>query len=601
MTDYIYHGIIHFKAIASGIFYYLCNMKRLFYAIFTITLALTACSDYSRQRALTRLADSITDTNPDSALRVLASAESLFANAPIHIRCRYQLVKAKAMNKAYVPFTEDSTMKAVTKYYDRHGSANERMQAHYLLGCAYRDMDSLPMALQCYEEAAMAADTAAADCDYATLSRIYGQSAELFSRLWMPHNVLKSCRLSYKYAMAAKDTLTALMSYGFSSEAYNLLNDTLNVIRISENAARLLGKYGYHKASAMSLGALVNTYSCIKDFKNARRCIERYEAESGYFDKDGNIEKGREIYYYNKAVFYLGVNKADSAYACLCKLQQAPKQTLNIRIATARGLSLLYDKLGNADSTAKYALLSYELDDSLCTHLMKSGCSIQQTQYEHNRLQSEISRKEQKAQHATITALAAALGLVLAVFTFILIIKRRHAEAERKQRQYAQDNERLTQAQTTLQALLAQTEEERNTLAEEYRKTIDELTSRKKQTDAATVEERLRNAPITKRFRQMGATPSQHPTKDDWHELRMMVNAEIPQFYSTLNSRHTLRPDEYDLCLLVRLGLKTLEMSNLMGCSQQNISAMRRRMMPKVLGREGSPKDFDEYVKNIIE
>lgn len=125
----------------------------------------------------------------------------------------------------------------------------------------------------------------------------------------------------------------------------------------------------------------MHTYSCVKDFKNARRCIERYEAESGYFDKDGNIEKGREIYYYNKAVFYLGVNKADSAYAYLCKLQQAPEQTLNTRIATARGLSLLYDKLGNADSTAKYALLSYELDDSLCTHLMKSGSSIQQTQY----------------------------------------------------------------------------------------------------------------------------------------------------------------------------------------------------------------------------
>ena len=115
------------------------------------------------------------------------------------------------------------------------------------------------------------------------------------------------------------------------------------------------------------------------------------------------------------------------------------------------------------------------------------------------------------------------------------------------------------------------------------------------------MEERLRNAPITKRFRQMGATPSQHPTKDDWHELRMMVNAEIPQFYSTLNSRHTLRPDEYDLCLLVRLGLKTLEMSNLMGCSQQNISAMRRRMMLKVTGHKGSPKEFDEYVKSIIE
>ena len=118
---------------------------------------------------------------------------------------------------------------------------------------AYRDMDSLLMALQCYEEAAMAADTAAADCDYATLSRIYGQSAELFSRLWMPHNVLKSCRLSYKYAMAAKDTLTALMAYGFSSEAYNLLNDTLNDIKISENASKFLKKHGYNKASATYL------------------------------------------------------------------------------------------------------------------------------------------------------------------------------------------------------------------------------------------------------------------------------------------------------------------------------------------------------------
>ena len=199
------------------------------------------------------MADSLIEAEPDSGVALLVSLEEEAEDASKANRYRYQLLLAKAMNKAYVPFTEDSTMKAVTKYYDRHGSANERMQAHYLLGCAYRDMDSLLMALQCYEEAAMAADTAAADCDYATLSRIYGQSAELFSRLWMPHNVLKSCRLSYKYAMAAKDTLTALMAYGFSSEAYNLLNDTLNDIKISENASKFLKKHGYNKASATYL------------------------------------------------------------------------------------------------------------------------------------------------------------------------------------------------------------------------------------------------------------------------------------------------------------------------------------------------------------
>ena len=31
-------------------------------------------------------------------------------------------------------------MKEVVDYYDRHGSANERMLANYVLGCVYRDM-----------------------------------------------------------------------------------------------------------------------------------------------------------------------------------------------------------------------------------------------------------------------------------------------------------------------------------------------------------------------------------------------------------------------------------------------------------------------------
>lgn len=38
-----------------------------------------------------------------------------------------------------------------------------------------------------------------------------------------------------------------------------------------------------------------------------------------------------------------------------------------------------------------------------------------------------------------------------------------------------------------------------------------------------------------------------------------------------------------------------------MHCSKQNISAMRRRMLQKMLGHDGSPKEFDEFIMGIIE
>lgn len=52
------------------------------------------------------------------------------------------LDRADSMNRAYIPMTDgiDSLLLEATKYYDRHGTPNQQIRAHYLLGCAYRDM-----------------------------------------------------------------------------------------------------------------------------------------------------------------------------------------------------------------------------------------------------------------------------------------------------------------------------------------------------------------------------------------------------------------------------------------------------------------------------
>lgn len=179
---------------------------------------------------------------------------------------RHSLLTAKEQNENNQSFTTDSVMKAVTAYYDRHGSNNEQMLAHYLLGCTYRDLGDAPRALQCYNEAVNKADTTSPDCDYTTMSRIYGQMDELFSRELQPHNQLKALELCQRYAMKAGDTLMAIIAYDNRSIAYHLLNDIDAEIAISEKASQMFKKHGYKEFAAMSLGIIIQRYVELGDF-----------------------------------------------------------------------------------------------------------------------------------------------------------------------------------------------------------------------------------------------------------------------------------------------------------------------------------------------
>ena len=135
-------------------------------------LALFACTDRRYPTTLVA-ADSLCAVNPDSALSLLTQYKDSIQTASKAHRMYYHLLLADAMNKAYVDMTTDSILKEVADYYDRHGSANEQMRAHYLLGCAYRDMGEAPMALQCYQDAVDKADTTNTECDFSLLSRLH--------------------------------------------------------------------------------------------------------------------------------------------------------------------------------------------------------------------------------------------------------------------------------------------------------------------------------------------------------------------------------------------------------------------------------------------
>ena len=148
-------------------------------SIILLSLLFVACGGNHRYTALMQQADSLlTADNATAAYRLLAAADTQKTAWHRSQRMAYELLKAEAQNKAYIDFKTDSILRPVAQYYDSHGTSNQRLRAHYILGCAYRDMKEAPLAIITWETAIDCADTTAADCDFATLFRVYGQMAD---------------------------------------------------------------------------------------------------------------------------------------------------------------------------------------------------------------------------------------------------------------------------------------------------------------------------------------------------------------------------------------------------------------------------------------
>lgn len=155
-------------------------MRRLLYIALMFCL-LAACSDDARIAAVLSRVDSLMSGRPDSALTLLDSALHSGAGTE-HQQAQLRLRRLNAINKLDTVFTTAriAQAQALADHFDRQGTPNERMLAHYLLGRTYADDGQAPQAIQSYQEAADCADTTSTDCDYLQLCIIYTQMANLF-------------------------------------------------------------------------------------------------------------------------------------------------------------------------------------------------------------------------------------------------------------------------------------------------------------------------------------------------------------------------------------------------------------------------------------
>ena len=580
-------------------------------AVLCVACLLGGCGDNPRATALLSRADSLMASRPDSALQLLDSCEAEATVWPESQQMRHRLLQAKARNKAYVPFTSDSVMTVVADYYDRNGTANEQMEAHYLLGCVYRDLGEAPKALAAYHDAVECADTTAADCDYKTLCRVYGQMSDLYYYQNLYEDQLFSLDRATYYGYLAKDTLAALLAYSQKMDAYKMLMLPDSMLYVCETVSELFREAGYNEVAAgMSFSPIRHLLDCGK-IQKAGQSLDYYERESGFFNDDYDIESGREIYYYTKGYYYLKTCQYDSAEYFFRK-ELATGKDFNNQNAGSRGLALLFQQTHKPDSAAKYALYSYEMNDSVYAHKATEEVAMTKALYDYTRYEKDAQQSKLHAIRAqlrfVITAVIALLVLILA-----MLIAYRYREVQKKRQEeklhyqqlldsYRRIEKELSelrahQGEQTLKELISQKEQELSRLDAElahYRRKSELMV------EASSDEERLLRAfPFYQSL--LHTTDQGHSlTANDWKTIRKFLQEHLPQFYRYMsdNSRD-LTNYEYQVCLLVRLHLKPKSIANALGVDGSYVTRVRRSMVKKLFGIDVSSKEADMLVLQI--
>ena len=583
-------------------------MKEKVIYLLLILLILASCAGNRKYDDLMQRADSIMNVNDDSAtvaFRMLDGIKPQLPEFSQSQKMRYELLRHKAMNKACITFTSDSVMKEVVDYYDHHGSANERMLANYVLGCVYRDIHEVPLALEYYNKATEQADTTAADCDYGTLYRVYSQMGFLFSKQYLPYQLLDAFGKAEKYAYLAKDTLNAIINYQNKGDAYDYLGKKDSVVAINLRSANMFMRIGDNYNAAIALGCNYSYYIEKQDTVNAKKAFEAYFS-TGY---EGNLEyeDSKAYVLYQKGTYYMFTGQLDSA--CYI-LQQSLKfcKSFSNKAATTKALAHYYAKVNQPSLAMKYALQSSEYNDSSLMEARKNQLQQMQAMYDYGRNQEIARMAEQKAKRSTQMNYMIVFACVI-LFLFLSYIYRKQLALKKKRIAvskllYEDSLLKLKRLQDEKAKLVAENDNKLSQVIMEKENTIDKLKAeisdiqdKYSLTSVSNVELTLMDSSICKKIKFIELHPKKSMCEEDWKELANTIENAIPNFIPVLKNR--LNDKDYQICLLIRLGFSTSLIARLLGLSDAAISKSRKTMLKKLCGKVGKPKEFDEYVLQI--
>ena len=577
------------------------------------------CTDGRYDAVLSQI-DTLMEAHPDSALQRLDSIRSLKESWPKRLRMRYDLLEAKAQNKAFVDFTSDSIAKEFTKYYDSHGTANERMMAHYLLGCVYRDLGEAPHAVDCYLDAISLADTTSKDCDFNTLSVVYSQMAVVYYDQLLLSNSIEAYRNASHFAFLAHNNKFGILDLEGIACAYILLNKEDSAEFLLKEVQQLYQKYGYTNNALQSSTKLLHMYvEKLEKQNESKLIIDKYDKESEFFDANHELLPSKRQFYYYKGKFFETANQLDSAEYYYRKVFRPNMDFVSLN-PMYEGLLSVFKKRHQSDSIAKYAQLYCEVNDSSIAKKDQDLTAQMAASYNYNRYQKEALENEKIAHHTQIILISILIGVAVVAFILYTIWRNHLKKQERLRAEYTKAAEEYeknmrtmhlldsayqevinamkkelsktkSENQSRLEAITSKYEKSKSELEEENRKLVDSIKRLEKQetiSDYLKKTNELMDSEIVKHIKELEQKPLSTLTKDDWNMLNAEIATYFPSIIHDLNSLPKITDQKIRVCFLVILKIQDSCIANWLDLKANRISNIKSELNQELFGENSA-------------
>jgi len=556
-------------------------------------MLLTGCSGDGYTPELLAI-DSIINEKPDSALRLLDSLGTEARSWSKSQRMRHSLLTMKAQNKTDVTFTSDSVVLDLVDYFDHHGTTNERMQAHYLLGRVYSDMGEAPRAISSYQDAIDVADTTVTDFDFYTLSCVYSQMATVFYRQLLLTNEIEARKKASYYAFRANKPKWGIYNIDMIAGTYILLNKKDSAEIILKSVLEQYREHGYTQQALRSSRTLIHLYlEDPKRLAEAKALMDQFEAESELFDEHHELPPSQRQFYYYKGIYFEGINNLDSAEYYYRKVY-CPGISFVAQDPMYKGLLSVFGKRHKADSIAKYALLYGEANDSSIALKDQDIVAQMSASYNYNRLQKESQDNEVRAYRTLIGLIIAGVLLCVLFIIAFQIWKSSRRKIERLKVDFAntineyEENMRVLRLMETAHKEEYESEKSR-LLADNGRlqKRIKELLQEDCLSKYFSTAESFVKDPAVKHILLVAKRPLTPVDETDWNNLTNVFSNSYPSLFRDL-STNCNTPQNLRVCILTALGIGGDEQANMLGTSKQRISNIKSALNKALFNEDSS-------------
>ena len=549
-------------------------MNRHIYRLVAAVLAaitIVSCNDARKSETFRVLedVDSYIEARPDSALAVLEGIDKSELTSK-ELEAKYALLLSQALDKNYIDLQSDSIIAPAVRYYENHGTPDERLKMYYYSGRIKQNSGDYEGAMEMFVKGESYGD----ECtDKVLLGRLYAAKQYVYQETINYPSAIPNAQLAADAFLEAEDVHNYLLKINDLAILYQLTHDDIkhaecmNIIK--ENWDILTDK---HKSHYYTI--LLNPYS---NAENPDELISEYLSEV----KDSSL-----IIWSGLSNAYLRLNQPESVLQVLeysLKYNQDEKDA-----AYYFSQASAYEQLGESDEALAAYKKYVEITDANDLEILKADTKFIE---ERHKKEIELLDAEHSKERITLISIIAILCAVIVIYLIRQQLKIRTAEKKQLEIEKKRYEQLYADAIAERDALTKMTED--SSVKDETKAVIRERLEVLNKVIISHITDT--SSANKKAFQELEALISD---RDSFIEsTRLTIEGNNPEFIAALK-KQGLTDEEINICCLYVIGLKGKDIKTYTNQSRLYIQSAEIRHK---LGLTENDTNLSIHLRNMCE